>query len=133
MSQQTKKILVVDDQEHILEIVSALLMANGYEVIEADSYDQALEKIAVTKPDLAILDFLLPERNGSDLLAAIVSKPGYEDIPILFLTGLAVDNDDKPSQIKAFDQFYDALSKPINSELLLRLVGEKTSLDKQAA
>ena len=126
MSENSKKILVVDDQEHILEIVSTLLVSHGYEVMEASSYDQALEQIDTQKPDLAILDYLLPERNGGDLLAAIHAKPGFEDVPIVFLTGLAIDNADAPSQIKAFNEFYDALSKPINNDLLLRIVTEKT-------
>ncbi len=127
MHTTTKKILIVDDHDHILELVTILLEEAGYEVIAANSFESALKQIEQTKPDMAILDYMLPERDGSELLQEIQLQPGLENLPIVFLTGLAVDHGDRPSQIKAFGKFYEALSKPIQNELLLQLVREKLS------
>jgi len=131
MEKQSKKILIVDDQEHILDILTAILSANGYQVVSAASYDEALEKARESKPDIAILDYLLPEKNGGEILQALHSMPGLENLPIVFLTGIAVDQGDRPEQIKAYNRFYDALGKPINSRLLLDILHKKLSSSEE--
>ena len=62
------RILVVDDEPHIVDVVSAYLVREGYEVTTASDGDAALERVAAGRPDLVVLDVMLPKRSGFDVL-----------------------------------------------------------------
>ncbi len=79
----TDKILVVDDEVNICELLSLELELEGYQTERAYDGKEALEKYAIFRPDLIILDLMLPEVNGIDVCKQITSK---DNIPIIMLT-----------------------------------------------
>ncbi|MBM7561066.1 response regulator transcription factor [Fusibacter tunisiensis] len=83
MSKQ--RILIVDDEIHILELLRYNLEANGFEVVEAETGEIALEKVTSESPDAIILDLMLPGIDGIDVLRR-VRKSSQSNIPIIMLT-----------------------------------------------
>jgi len=102
-----KKILIVDDEEHIRFLYSEELADEGYDVITADSGYQLLEKIENEKPDLIVLDIKMVDYNGLDLLQDIRNK--YYDLPVILCTAYDTFKEDMKSiaadhyVIKSFD------------------------------
>ncbi|MFC1624184.1 response regulator transcription factor [Candidatus Omnitrophota bacterium] len=110
-----KKILAVDDDEKITQLIKAILENTGlYEVVIAHNGDEGLSKFHKEGPDLVISDVMMPGKNGFELLQEL-RKPGVKWRPVIMLT--AVDDALK----KAYDleaDFY--LTKPFDSKVLLR-------------
>ena len=102
-----KKILIVDDEEHIRFLYSEELTDEGYDVITADSGYQLLEKIEAEKPDLVVLDIKMVDYNGLDLLQDIRNK--FYDLPVILCTAYDTFKEDMKSiaadhyVIKSFD------------------------------
>ncbi len=72
--QPMTRILVVDDEPHIVDVVRAYLVREGYEVTTAADGDAALERVAADRPDLVVLDVMLPRRSGFDVLREIRAR-----------------------------------------------------------
>ncbi len=87
------RILVVDDEPGIVDIARANLEGQGYSVIGAYDGEEALTKIREEKPDLVILDILMPEMDGWDVLERIESDPELSGIPVIMLTARVSDED----------------------------------------
>ncbi len=83
-----KKVLVVDDEPNVVKMVASRLTANGYKVAIACNGREGLEQIKINKPDLVILDILMPEIDGISMVRILKSKPETKDIPVIFLTCL---------------------------------------------
>ncbi len=81
------KILVVDDDKSMLDLVRFLLEKNHFHVFTADSYDSALKIVDEVGVDAAILDIVLPDKSGFSLLQYIRTKTANKHIPIIMLTG----------------------------------------------
>jgi two-component system response regulator VanR len=110
------KILLVEDDEHILNSVAAFLQAEGYSVDTCANGDLALEKIYDNTYHLAILDIMLPGANGHAILKELRS---LNNTPVLMLSALS-DND---NQIRSFDnEADDYVTKPFEIQLLLKRV-----------
>jgi two-component system, OmpR family, KDP operon response regulator KdpE len=109
-------ILVVDDERPIRRALALNLRARGYEVVEADSGEAALEVVATAKPALVLLDLGLPGIDGLDVIEAL---RGWSTIPIIVLTV----RDDERSKVAALDAGADDyVTKPFGmAELLARL------------
>ena len=86
-------ILVVDDEPGIVDIARANLEGLGYRVISAGNGLEALELIRQESPDLVILDILMPEVDGWDVLESVEADPEMAGIPIIMLTARASDED----------------------------------------
>ncbi|MCP4712339.1 MAG: response regulator [Planctomycetes bacterium] len=88
-----KKVLVVDDEVHILHVVSLKLRNAGYDVITAQDGREALEIAQVERPDLIITDYQMPHLSGLELCQRLKRIPATQNIPALMLTarGFAVD------------------------------------------
>jgi DNA-binding response OmpR family regulator len=129
-----KKILVVDDDLDLLEQMSAILNAAGYEVITAEGQAAAEETMLKIKPDLAILDLMMEEKDSGFVLSHQIKKI-YPETPVILLTAVAsatgvsfaTQETDAQSWIKV-DKLMD---KPVRSEQLKtevrRLLGESSS------
>lgn len=89
----TKRILVVEDEMPIREMICMVLEQNGYEPIEADDYPSALKKIAIPYPDLILLDWMLPGGSGLQLLKHLKKESLTKDIPVLMLTARSGEDD----------------------------------------
>ena len=138
-----RKILVVDDDSHIRDVICFALRRAGFDVVEADDGRAALAMFARHRPELVILDILMPEMDGLDVCRAIRSDPDTRSpdrrhAPILFLSskdaepdrivGLEVGGDDyitKPfsprelvARVKAQFRRVDALTAPVSNDIV---------------
>lgn len=86
-------ILVVDDEPGIVDIARANLEAQGYRVIGAYDGQEAVSKIRQDKPDLVVLDILMPEMDGWEVLAQMEADPEMAGIPVIMLTARVSDED----------------------------------------
>jgi len=119
MDVKGKKILIADDEPDILEIIHYNLKAAGYDVFTARDGDDALQKVKQLKPDLIILDIMMPKKNGMEVCEILRAQPAYKDTLIIFLTAL----NDESSQLKGFDTGADDyVNKPISPKLLMSRV-----------
>ncbi len=82
----TSRILVADDDPSVLESVTWLLKENGYEVVPADGGESCLEQLEKRAPDLLLLDILMPDADGCQLLERIKSEERWRDLPVLMLS-----------------------------------------------
>lgn len=119
MDSTSKKILIVDDEPDILEIISYNLTKEGYEISTAKNGIEALEKVASYKPHLVILDIMMPKMDGVEVCKILRSNQEYNDTLIIFLTALS----DEPSQIKGLETGADDyVNKPISPKVLVSRV-----------
>lgn len=79
------KVLIVDDEPNVLRVLDYVLAAQGYEVISADNGAKALKKAATERPDLIILDIILPDMSGFEVCREL--RTCHVEVPILMLTG----------------------------------------------
>jgi len=84
-----KKILVIDDDDLLLEMYQEKLEHEGFEVVTALSDQEGLKKAKSTKPNLILLDILMPSMDGFEVLEKLKSDPETEKIPVVFLTNLS--------------------------------------------
>src|SRR6056297_3485995 len=118
-SNQKGKILVVDDDQDILEMLSYNLRKEGYEVQTADDGKKALDVAPGFVPDLIILDVMMPEMDGIETCRELRAAPQLEQTVIAFLTARGEDY----SQIAGFDAGADDyIAKPIKPRVLLSRV-----------
>ncbi|MFA5385816.1 MAG: response regulator transcription factor [Eubacteriales bacterium] len=80
------KVLVVDDEEHIVELVRFNLEREGFEVIASGDGDAALKKVSSEQPDLIILDLMLPGQDGLSVCRTLRSDPDTKGIPVIILS-----------------------------------------------
>ena len=84
-----KKILILDDEEHIVTYFETLLRKNGYEIVSASSVEEALETAHKEKPDLVILDLLMSKKTGTDFARRLSRDKELKHTPIIVVSGLA--------------------------------------------
>ena len=113
------RVLVVDDEEDILDLVKTVLVGNGYEVFTATTGEEGLVKAVKIKPDLIILDVVMPGISGLEVCRLLKSKPEFDKIPILVMSVLDREIDHEYVHKAGADDF---LHKPFDiDELLLTL------------
>ena len=122
----TKRILLVDDEEAILELISATLGHNdGYQFVLARDGEEALNTALKHKPDLVLLDVLMPKRDGYYVCRALKQNPETAHIKVLILTALAQEVDCQ----KALDSGADGyLIKPFSPMALLEKLEESLTV-----
>ena len=113
-----KKVLVIDDEPEMLSLVKYTLEQGGFEVSTCDNGRTAWDEIAKVKPDVLILDVMLPGIDGYSLQLKISQDPGLKDLPIIILTAL------EPSKtlFQKFPQVVGFMTKPFKTEELLKTV-----------
>ena len=110
------KILVVDDEPDIVEFISYNLRSKGYQIVTANDGIEAVRKAKEFKPDLVLLDVMMPNKDGMQALKEMRQTPGLENIAIIFLTALS----DEKSEIEGLKLGADDyIAKPIKPELLV--------------
>ena len=116
-----KKVLVVDDEIHIIHVVAIKLRNNGYEVISAENGNEAFELACSEKPDIIVTDFQMPVMTGLELVRKLRENEATKEIPVIMLTarGFAIEDEQKEElQISEF------LSKPFSPKELLRSIDD---------
>ena len=114
-----RKILVVDDERHIVRLVEVNLTRAGYEVETAYDGVEALEKVAEDLPDMIVLDVMMPRMDGFEVLKKLQSDAKYKDIPVIMLTAKAQDADIFKGWQSGVSSY---LTKPFNPKELLVFV-----------
>ncbi len=121
IGQKTKvtKILVVDDEPQITEIVEAFLVNAGHQVIISNDGKTAVQKAKEIRPDIILLDIMMPGTDGYSICNEIKSDPGLANTPVVFLTGKDMNEDMGRSFKVGGDMF---IKKPFSCERLLEIV-----------
>lgn len=115
MEPKGKKILIADDEPDILEILDYNLRKEGYEVVRAANGDEALEQAKAQKPDLIVLDIMMPKRTGLEVCEILRNQEAFRDTLIIMLTALSDEN----SHIKGLESGADDyVNKPISPKVL---------------
>ncbi|NBX28764.1 MAG: DNA-binding response regulator, partial [Chitinophagia bacterium] len=116
MSNSIDRILVVDDEQDIVEFISYTLRSKGFEVETASDGNEAIAKALYFKPNLILLDVMMPNKDGKQTLKELKLKPQFANTIIIFLTALS----DEKSEIDGLNLGADDyIAKPIKMELLL--------------
>ena len=116
---KNRKILIAEDEPDILEIIAFNLRAQGYEIITAKNGNEAIEKAREHKPDLIILDVMMPGKNGFEVCRYLRMQEDFRNTIIIFLTAL----NDESTEIKGLETGGDDyISKPISPKVLISRV-----------
>jgi DNA-binding response OmpR family regulator len=138
---QQYSLLLVDDQETNLIILGNVFKKEGYKLFKAFDGEEAIEVTLNEKPDLILLDVMIPKKDGFQVCKYLKSNPVTSHIPIIFLTG----RDDKEDKIVGFDLgAVDYITKPfdlrevkarVNTQILIKQISDelKRERDKLAA
>ena len=116
-----KKILIVDDEPQLVLVVKMRLEANKYEVITAQDGAEALEKVRAEKPDLIILDVMLPKLDGYKVCRMLKFDERFKNIPVIIFTVRAQESDKEIVKEVGADAY---IPKPFESEVLLAKIKE---------
>ena len=118
-----KKILVVDDERHIVRLIQVNLERAGYEVVTAFDGKDALEKVAIEDPDLVVLDIMLPDMDGFEVLRNLRDNPSTLELPVIMMTAKASDADVfRNWHIRCEQYGISYLVKPFNPAELISFV-----------
>lgn len=119
MEAKAKKVLIADDEPDILEIISYNLAKEGYDIYTAKNGDEAIDQAKLIKPDLIILDIMMPKKTGIQVCEILRSQTAFQQTLIIFLTAL----NDETSHIKGFETGADDyVSKPVSPKVLVSRV-----------
>jgi DNA-binding response OmpR family regulator len=115
----TRTILVVDDSPSELKMMQLALEGKGYQIVTAADGEQALERAAEHRPDLIVLDVVLPKKNGFQVCRQIKSEPATKDIKVIMVTSKTQDSDRFWGMKQGADEY---ITKPIQPQDLLASV-----------
>ncbi|MFA4991282.1 MAG: response regulator [Candidatus Omnitrophota bacterium] len=114
-----KKILLVDDEEDIIKLNMVRLIDSNYDVITAVDGKEALEKAETGRPDLILLDVMMPKMDGLQVLASLKKSQKTSSIPVIMLTALGEDAVLNKARVLGAS---DCIMKPFNAEMLLEAI-----------
>jgi DNA-binding response OmpR family regulator len=128
MSQTKTKVLIADDEESLRTLLSAVVSSNeNFELVTAIDGDDALIKIKKDKPDILILDVMMPGQSGFEVCESIKANDELKDIKVIILTAKGQESDREWADSVGADYF---LSKPFSPLELLELLKVITSKAK---
>ncbi len=125
-----KKILIVDDESEQIDFASVILEENGYISISAMDGKEGMETVRAQKPDLILLDILMPEQGGIGMYRDLKQHEETKNIPVIVVTGVARRSDfdeviiTQGGTLPAPDGFVE---KPMNQNVVLKLIGDLLS------
>ena len=115
-----KKILVLDDEKHIVTYITTLLRKKGYEAIPALNAEEAIETARQEKPDLVVLDLMMPKKTGTDFARKLSRDKELKDTPIIVVSALA----GRDLAVRKAKAVFD---KPIDPDMFIAAVEEALS------
>ncbi len=123
-------VLIADDNPQIVELLEAYLEALPLRTISAADGEAALKAVAAQKPDLLLLDIMMPRCSGFDVCRRLKADPAHQDLPIIVITALNEVTDEERARESGADVF---ISKPVNKLELLnhirRLLSHKLAAE----
>lgn len=121
------RILIVEDSALNIQALTGILREKGYSISVATNGRQALEVVARVRPDLILLDVMMPEVDGFETCAALKASPEWRDIPVIFLTARS----DPGDIVRGFEMgAVDYVAKPFHAHELLARVGTHLAMDR---
>ncbi len=123
---EKKKVLLIDDDPDFVEAVRVIIASGGYDVRVAYDGAEGLEAVAAEKPDLIVLDVMMPVMNGHEACAKLKANPATAKIPIILLTAVAdrVTTSTYTHRDMLESEAEDYMPKPVEPAELLKLVGQ---------
>ena len=118
----SKKILLVDDEEEIIFLLKRRFIKNGYDVVEAHSGVEAIACVEKERPDLIVLDVMMPGMNGLEVCRKLKSDPQYQSIKIVLLTAKDQQKDKELGKEAGADAY---MTKPFEPD---DIIGKVKSL-----
>jgi len=125
-------VLIIDDEPDVTSYLETVLSDHGFATHSANSADEALERLGESRPDLILLDLMMPLKSGINLFNKIKKDKRYQDIPVVIVTGI------QERFSEDFRGFFEGLKlrkpsafveKPVNPEELVRTVKRELGLD----
>ena len=113
-----KQVVIIDDDQNTVKYLSVVLSEHGYDPAAAYDGSEGLQKVKQAKPDLIVLDVMMPKKTGLVLFKQLKKDEQYQDIPVLMLTGVAamltglMDHQDK-----TFERPYDSLRESLKHKI----------------
>jgi CheY-like chemotaxis protein len=123
------KVLVIEDNEQNLYLVTFLLQSHGYDVIAARNGAEGIASAKSGKPDLILLDIQLPLMDGYTVAKALRDNPGLIETPIIAVTSYAMTGDREKALLAGCNGY---IEKPINPDTFMSQIEELLSLKKDA-
>ena len=122
---ESAKVMIVDDNVELLQVLEELLSQQGYDVTKAESADRALALLTTSVPDIIVCDVMMPGKDGYALFNEIRQNPEWTDVPFIFLTSLAGREEVQFGKGSGCD---DYLTKPFDPTELMAVVKGKLTL-----
>ena len=116
-----KKILVIDDEPSMHRLLKLILEDEGFSVVEPEESSEAAASIAVGKPDAIILDIMMPEVSGFEVLRMLKDDEGTRDIPVIILSVRSFEEDIQKAMSLGAERY---MTKPFQPTELLELIKE---------
>ncbi|HUL23854.1 MAG TPA: response regulator [Thermodesulfobacteriota bacterium] len=118
------KILLVDDDSDFVEAVTMILRPKKFEVVAAYNGKEGIEKVKTERPDLVVLDVMMPEKDGYTVCRELKSDPKWSHIPILLLTAVAshVPTTRYTQQMGMETEADDYIDKPVEPDVLVKRI-----------
>src|SRR6266581_4376164 len=113
MSDERYTVLVADDEPHLLRLVKFRLERDGYDVVTATDGQSALQSVYDHRPDLCLLDVVMPRRSGWEVLTELRADARSRDLKVIMLTARATDADIETGQRLGAD---DYITKPFSGQ-----------------
>lgn len=118
------KVVAVDDDAEIIRLMRVWLPAAQYDLVHFSSAVGVREQLAAMRPDVAVLDIYMPQKDGFELCKEIRSDPGLRDLPVIFLSSSQEDVDFLKTLALGGDSY---LTKPVDPNLLRKRIKEVTA------
>jgi DNA-binding response OmpR family regulator len=128
-SKRKPTVLIADDDLEILGLTRSLLRRRGFEVFEASDGDEAMRQLLENRPDLVILDVMMPGQSGWEVCRSIRETESLKDMGVIMLTGVGERLNEMTSPLYGADAFLD---KPFEFAALDQLISEVLEKRSQA-
>lgn len=115
----SKRVLLIEDEPNIIEAIRFLLTREGWEVMSHSDGDDALDVLLAAKPDLVILDMMLPGKSGMDILRELRARSELDGLPVLMLTARGQSRDRDMAEKAGVNRF---MTKPFSNVEVLSAV-----------
>jgi DNA-binding response OmpR family regulator len=119
------RILIVDDENDFIELLQYKLAGHGYDLIVANDGVHALSQARLLKPDLILLDILLPDLDGLSVCEILRRQPATKKIPVIFMSALSSEVTRRTASMQAVDFF----TKPLDLERLQLRIADLLHVD----
>jgi CheY-like chemotaxis protein len=124
-------VMVVDDNPDVVRVVKGILEAAGHDVIGASGGEEALERLKYIRPQLILLDIMMPELDGWQTLRLIRKKEGFSDVPVSMLTAKTLSLDIMCQE--DIEELVDYIQKPFSKDGLIKRVNKILKSSDQRA